>query len=145
VTLLLTKEEGTKIMAKQWDSHEIFHMMNQIYKQVLERSILNADGNSTDSYLIFYSEKLRCGEMSVRDVVRALGLSQEYAQRFIIPNTNANAVRFCYKHFLAREPEEKGLTYWTQQSMNGDWSVVIKGLVDSDEYTERFGNDTDPE
>ena len=132
-------------MARQWDSHEVLNLVNQIYQQVLERSVLNADGNSTDTGSMFYSDKLLRGEMSIRDVVRALGLSQEYAQRFIIPNTNANAVRFCYKHFLAREPEEKGLTYWTQQSMNGDWSVVIKGLVDSDEYTERFGNDTVPE
>jgi phycobilisome linker polypeptide/uncharacterized protein DUF4214 len=132
-------------MAKQWDSHVILHLVNHIYQQVLERTVLNADGNSTDSDMMYYANKLRCGEMSVRDVVRALGLSQEYAQRFIIPNTNANAVRFCYKHFLAREPEEKGLNYWTQQSMIGGWPVVILGLVDSDEYTERFGNDTVPE
>jgi len=139
------KEDGIKIMAKQWDSYEVLHLVNQIYQQVLERSILNADGNSTDSGLMYYSDKLRRGEMSIRDVVRVLGLSQEYSQRFIIPNTNANAVRFCYKHFLAREPEEKGLTYWTQQSMIGEWPVVIKGLVDSDEYTERFGDDVVPQ
>ena len=132
-------------MAKQWDSREIPYLVNQIYQQVLERSVLIADGNSTDSDMMYYANKLRCGEMSVRDVVRALGLSQEYAQRFIIPNTNANAVRFCYKHFLAREPEEKGLNYWTQQSMIAGWPVVILGLVDSDEYTERFGDDTVPE
>jgi len=132
-------------MAKQWDSHEVLHLVDQIYQQVLERSILNADGNSTDSGLMYYSDKLRRGEMSIRDVVRVLGLSQEHSQRFIIPNTNANAVRFCYKHFLAREPEEKGLTYWTQQSMIGEWPVVIKGLVDSDEYTERFGDDVVPQ
>lgn len=132
-------------MAKQWDSHEAAHLVNQIYQQVLERSILKADEESTDSGLMYYSDKLRRGEMSIRDVVRDLGLSQEYAQRFIIPNTNANAVRFCYKHFLAREPEAKGLHYWIQQSMISDWSVVIKGLVDSDEYTERFGNDAVPQ
>ena len=132
-------------MAKQWDSHEVPYLVSQIYQQVLERSVLIADGNSTDSDMMYYANKLRCGEMSVRDVVRALGLSQEYAQRFIIPNTNANAVRFCYKHFLAREPEEKGLNYWTQQSMVGGWSVVVKGLIDSDEYTERFGDDAIPQ
>ncbi len=132
-------------MAKQWDSHKVLHLVNQIYQQVLERNVLNTDGSSTDSGLMYYSDKLRRGEMSIRDVVRVLGLSQEYAQRFIIPNTNANAVRFCYKHFLAREPEEKGLTYWTQQSMTDEWPVVIKGLVDSDEYTERFGNDAVPQ
>jgi Phycobilisome Linker polypeptide/Domain of unknown function (DUF4214) len=132
-------------MAKQWDSHEVLHLVNQIYQQVLERGVLRADGNSVDSSLMHYCDKLRRGEMSVRDVVRALGLSQEYAQRFIIPNTNANAVRFCYKHFLAREAEEKGLNYWAQQSMIGGWPVVIKGLVDSDEYTERFGNDAVPQ
>jgi Phycobilisome Linker polypeptide/Domain of unknown function (DUF4214) len=132
-------------MAKQWDSREVPHLVNQIYQQVLERSVLNADGSSTDSGLIYHSDKLCCGEMSVRDVVRALGLSQEYAQRFIIPNTGANAVRLCYKHFLAREPEEKGLNYWTQQSMTSEWPVVIKGLVDSDEYMERFGEDIIPQ
>jgi hypothetical protein len=132
-------------MARQWDSHEVLYLVDQIYLQVLERRILNADGNSTDSDLMYYSDKLCRGEMSVRDVVRALGLSQEYAQRFIISNTNANAVRFCYKHFLAREPEEKGLNYWMQQSLIGEWPVVIKGLVDSDEYTERFGDDVVPQ
>ena len=138
-------EDGTKIMARQWDSHEVLHLVKQIYQQVLERTVVNADGSSTDSGLMYYSDKLCRGEMSVRDVVRALGLSQEYAQRFVIPYTNADAVRLCYKHFLAREPEEKGLNYWTQQSMVGGWSLVVKGLIDSDEYTERFGDDAIPQ
>ena len=132
-------------MAKQWDSHEVPYLVSQIYQQILERGILNADGGNTDADLMYYGDKLHRGEMSVRDVVRALGLSQEYAQRFIIPNTGANAVRLCYKHFLAREPEEKGLNYWTQQSITGEWAVVIKGLVDSDEYMERFGEDIIPQ
>ena len=132
-------------MAKQWDSHEVLHLVDQIYQQVLERSILNADGNSTDSGLMYYSDKLRRGEMSIRDVVRALGLSQEYAQRFIIPNTNANAVRFCYKHFLAREPEQEGLDYWTRQAESqAGWPSLIRNLIDSDEYTRRFGDDNVP-
>jgi len=132
-------------MAKQWDSHEVPYLVSQIYQQVLERGILNADGGNTDADLMYYGDKLHLGEMSARDVVRALGLSQEYAQRFVIPYTNADAVRLCYKHFLAREPEEKGLNYWTQQSMVGGWSVVVKGLIDSDEYTERFGDDAIPQ
>lgn len=132
-------------MAKQWDSHEVPYLVSQIYQQVLERGILNADGGNTDADLMYYGDKLHLGEMSARDVVRALGLSQEYAQRFVIPYTNADAVRLCYKHFLAREPEEKGLNYWTQQSMVGGWSLVVKGLIDSDEYTERFGDDAIPQ
>ncbi len=132
-------------MAKQWDSHEVPYLVSQIYQQILERGILNADGGNTDADLMYYGDKLHRGEMSVRDVVRALGLSQEYAQRFVIPYTNADAVRLCYKHFMAREPEEKGLNYWTQQSMVGGWSVVVKGLIDSDEYTERFGDDAIPQ
>jgi phycobilisome core-membrane linker protein len=140
------KKGWVDIMPKQWDSHEVPQLVDRIYRQVLERSILNPDGSSTDSGLMYYGEKLQSGEMSVRNVVRALGLSQEYQQRFIIPNVDQDGVKLCYKHFLAREPETEGLNYWTKlaETESAGWPAVINGLINSEEYTRRFGDDSVP-
>ena len=83
--------------------------------------------------------------MTVREIVKELGLSQEHRDRFLTPNTDTDAVKVCYKHFLARAPDAQGLQYWTQQAESqAGWPSLIRNLIDSEEYTRRFGDDTVP-
>ena len=83
--------------------------------------------------------------MTVREIVKELGLSQEHRDRFLTPNTDTDAVKVCYKHFLARAPDAQGLQYWTQQAESqAGWPSLIRNLIDSEEYSRRFGDDTVP-
>jgi len=43
--------------------------------------------------------------LSIREIVRAFGHSEEYQQRFVSAVSGEEAARLCYKHFLDREPE----------------------------------------
>lgn len=126
-------------MAKQWASNEVPQLVDSIYKRVLERG-----GDASGSK--YYGDKLSSGEMSVRDVVRMLGSSEEHHRLFVTPNAPHDGVKACYKHFLARDPEPEGSNYWTAlvDKETDPWPLVINGIIDSEEYTRRFGDDTVP-
>src|SRR5437764_12897479 len=96
-------------MPTQFNPTDIPGIITRIYQQVLERQ--PDQGGET-----YYSSKLNLGEMTVRDIVKELGLSQEHRDRFLTPNTDTDAVNVCYKHFLAREPEAQRLQYSTHQA-----------------------------
>ena len=122
---------------KQWDITAVPDLVKQIYNQVLERDPDNVG-------LISYGCALNRGESSVRDVVGAIGLSQEYADRFITPNTIADGVKLCYNHFLARDADPDGLASQEQLALAQGMDAVITGMIGGDEYTQRFGDDTTP-
>jgi phycocyanin-associated rod linker protein len=45
---------------------------------------------------------LQQGQITVRDFVRALGLSETYRQKFFYPNSQVRLIELNYKHFLGR-------------------------------------------
>ena len=124
-------------IAKAWDVIILPVVLNQLYQQVLERQVDPVG-------LIGWGCMLSRGEQSMRDIVRNIGYSQEYHDRFIAPLTTADAVRACYRHFLARDAEPAGLQYWEAIATQQGFLPVIDGIVGSDEYTNKFGNDQVP-
>jgi len=133
-------------MAKHWDVAQVSALVNQIYNQVMGRGVLDNNGSITDpSGLFAFGCALRDGNMSVRDTVRSLGLSQEYFNRFIVPLTVADGINQCYVHFLGRQADQGGLQNYEQGIRNGGgFNAVINSLIDSDEYTKKFGADVVP-
>ena len=125
-------------MVKAWGTNVLPGILNQLYQQLLERQ---PDPNG----FIFWGCILSRGDQSVREVVKLFGHSQEYQNRFIAPLTRTDAVRACYRHFLAREAEPGGLQFWEGVAAQQGFSPVIDGIVDSDEYTNRFGDDQVPQ
>jgi Phycobilisome Linker polypeptide/Domain of unknown function (DUF4214) len=124
-------------MPKHWDFQEIPALVKQLFNQVLER-------DPDTPGLIAYGSVLSRGEWSVRDAVRSMGLSDEYRDKFITPLTTADAIRKCYKHFLAREADLPGLEAWEIFAVANGFRKVIDSFADCDEYSERFGNDQVP-
>jgi phycobilisome core-membrane linker protein len=131
------KREGSEDMPKKWDLHEVPAVVHQLYRQVLDRE-------PDESGLVAYGRVLSEGEWSVRDAVRAMGHSDEYKQRFVIPFTIEDAVKACFRHFFAREADLPGLRAWEAEAVKHGIDVVVDGLVNSPEYSNRFGNDTVP-
>ena len=125
-------------MAKQWDPAEAAQATRAIYRRVLERE-------PDDSGLIVHSSILNHGELSVREVVLAIGKSDEYRNRMVVPLTLRDAAKAMYRHFLAREAE-------SETAVDGHAGVIaaagfraaVDGFLESEEYRNRFGEDTVP-
>lgn len=93
----------------------------------------------------FLESQLRNRAISVRDFIRGLGKSEVYREQIAELNSNYRIVDLTFKRFLGRA------SYSKQEQIT--WSIVIatKGLhgfidavVDSDEYTQNFGDDIVP-
>lgn len=93
----------------------------------------------------FLESQLRNGQITVRDFVRGLLLSETYNNSFYSKNSNYRFVEQCVQRVLGRD------IYNEQEKIA--WSIVIatKGkegfidqLLDSEEYMENFGYDILP-
>ena len=93
----------------------------------------------------FLESQLRNGQITVRDFIRGLLLSQTFKNSFYEKNSNYRFVEQCVQRVLGRD------VYSEREKIT--WSIVVatKGregfidqLLDSDEYMESFGYDTVP-
>ena len=94
---------------------------------------------------IFLESQLRSGQITVRDFIRGLCLSDTFKRSFFNLNSNYKVVRHLVEKVLGRKTHGK--------SEEIAWSIVIatKGvegmvdaLLDSEEYLSAFGYDTVP-
>ena len=108
-----------------------------VYRQVLKRE---ADPSGAQYYVQF----LVNGTSTVRDLVRELVLSKEWKSTFIDGRNVSEIVIALYSCVLARAPDTGGWDDFMAWSPRGDWSSVLEGFVNSEEYTGRFGNDSVP-
>lgn len=93
----------------------------------------------------FLESQLRSGQITVRDFIRGLVLSDTFKRSFYNLNSNYRFVEQCVQRVLGRD------VYSEREKIA--WSIVvatkgIKGfvddLLDSDEYLDNFGYDTLP-
>jgi phycobilisome rod-core linker protein len=93
----------------------------------------------------FLESQLRNGQITVRDFIRGLLLSETFKNSFYEKNSNYRFVEHCVQKVLGRD------VYSEREKIA--WSIVVatKGirgfvdqLLDSDEYLENFGYDTVP-
>ena len=89
--------------------------------------------------------QLRFGQITVRDFIRGLAISETFRSRNYEPSNNYRFVRMCVQRILGRE------VYGDREQYA--WSIVlatkglrgfIDALLDSEEYLENFGDDTVP-
>lgn len=107
-------------------------IVRQVYQKVLERG-------ADDSGLVTYSGKLSGGGWCIVQVVQDLGVSAEYADRFIKNQTPRQAVVLMYRHFLLREPESEQVINQHVNDMNGKgWQAKVLDFVKSPEAQKRW-------
>ena len=122
------------------DSSEIDDLINAAYRQVFNEQQMIAANRQRP-----LESQLRNGQITVRDFIRGLVLSDSFRRRNYEPNNNYRFAQMCIQRLLGREVynEEEKLA----------WSIVIatkglQGFVDdllnSDEYLSNFGYDTVP-
>ncbi len=125
----------TVALAQQPCTTDARHVVNELYRHMLERS---ADPSSAA-----WVEKLQNGS-TVRDLVREIAKSQEHAQRFYNPGegtvAHERAVATLYRHILGRQPDQAGLSAFTNTAMANGLGAVVDAIVNSTEYNQTFGD-----
>ena len=111
------------------------------YRQVFERDIQRA-------YSLGISDlesKVKNGEISMKEFIRRLGHSPLYAKNFYAPYVNSRVVELALRHFLGRglSSREEFQKYFSIVS-NGGLTALVDAIVDSQEYSDYFGEETVP-
>ena len=88
----------------------------------------------------FLESQLRNGQITVRDFVRGLLLSETFDNSFYQKNNNYRFVEQCIQRALGRDPyNEREKIAWSILIGTKGKEGFIDALLDSDEYMENFG------
>jgi phycobilisome core-membrane linker protein len=111
------------------------------YRQIFERDITRAYSQSI-SYL--ESQVKNC-DISMKEFVRRICKSPLYRKQFFEPFINSRALELAFRHILGRGPSsrEEVQNYFSIVS-SGGLSALVDALVDSQEYSDYFGEETVP-
>jgi phycobilisome core-membrane linker protein len=85
------------------------------------------------------------GDISMKEFVRRLAKSPLYRKQFFEPFINSRALELAFRHILGRGPSsrEEVQKYFSIVS-SGGLSALVDALVDSQEYSDYFGEETVP-
>lgn len=131
-------QSGIFSMETVFDSGDLANLIEAAYRQIFFHAFKSDREPSLES-------QLRNGQISVRQFIRGLLLSETYTRAFYGMNSNYRCVEQTVRRVLGRD------VYGKDEKIS--WAVVIasKGMIgfvdtllDSDEYLENFGDDIVP-
>lgn len=111
------------------------------YRQIFERDIIRAYSLNVSDL----ESKVKNGEISMKEFVRRMGKSPLYRKQFYEPFVNSRVVELAARHFLGRglsSPEE--FTKYFDIISKGGLAALVDAMVDSQEYSDYFGEETVP-
>ncbi len=89
--------------------------------------------------------RLANGSITVRDFIRELAKTERFYNVVVSVNDNYRLVEICLKRFLGRAPyNEAEKIAWSIKIGTLGFHGFVDALVDSDEYTQAFGDYTVP-
>jgi phycobilisome core-membrane linker protein len=111
------------------------------YRQLFERDITRAYSQSISDL----ESKVKNGEISMKGFVRRMCKSPLYRHQFVEPFINSRALELAFRHILGRGPSsrEEVQKYFIILS-DGGWNKFVDALVDCNEYSDYFGEETVP-
>jgi phycobilisome core-membrane linker protein len=129
------------VMKPGLSASEKISVVKAAYRQVFERDITRAYSQSV-SYL---ESQVKNGDISMKEFVRRLAKSPLYRKQFFEPFINSRALELAFRHILGRGPSsrEEVQKYFSIVS-SGGLSALVDALVDSQEYSDYFGEETVP-
>lgn len=128
----------------QWSfggsEQELELVISALYKQVL------GNAHVMDSERLIVAEsKLRSGQFTIREFVRALAKSDLYKSRFVDNSPRYRSHEVNFKHLLGRAPDNYDEARFHSDMLdNHGYDADIDAYIDSDEYQAAFGEDTVP-
>jgi phycobilisome core-membrane linker protein len=129
------------VMKTGLSTSEKNEIIRAAYRQVFERDVTKAYSLSISDL----ESKVKNGEISMKEFVRRLGKSPLYRKQFYEPFINSRALELAFRHFLGRGPSsrEEVQRYFSIVSTGG-LPALVNALVDSQEYSDYFGEETVP-
>ena len=129
------------VMTTGLSESEKSSIIKAAYRQIFERDITRAYSQSISDL----ESKVKNGDISMKEFVRRLGKSPLYRKQFFEPFINSRALELAFRHFLGRGPSsrEEVQKYFSIVS-SGGLAALIDALVDSQEYSDYFGEETVP-
>ncbi|NJM71093.1 MAG: photosystem I reaction center subunit XII [Scytonema sp. RU_4_4] len=83
---------------------------------------------------------LRGGDITVRDFVRALAMSELYRQKFFYATSQTRFIELNYKHLLGRAPyDQSEISEHVNLYIKRGYEAEINSYLDSQEYQDHFG------
>lgn len=129
------------VMKPGLSSVEKQDVVKAAYRQVFERDIIRAYSLGVSDL----ESKVKNNEISMKEFIRRLGKSPLYRKQFYQPFVNSRVVELAARHFLGRglsSPEEFS-KYFSIVSKGG-LPALVDAMVDSQEYSDYFGEETVP-
>lgn len=127
-------------LRSNWTEPDVQAVIQAAYRQVLGNEHLMQREHLTSAESL-----LRQGQITVRDFVRAIALSELYRTKFLYPNSQTRFIELNCKHLLGRAPnDESEIAYHVDLYHREGYEAEINSYLDSQEYQENFGNNTVP-
>lgn len=121
---------------------QMIQVLRAIYRQLFERD-LNTFSIGDEFYNL--EKAFISKDLSVRQVVEALGSSSLYRKEFYNPYPNTRVIELGTKHFLGRAPSNQAeIRYYNQILASQGLFYFISVLVNSKEYGAVFGDSVVP-
>lgn len=133
--------DGTCVeLRPDWTETDLQAIFSAAYRQVLGNEYIMKAERLTSAESL-----LRQGNITVRDFVRAIALSELYKKKFFYPNNNQRFVELNFKHILGRPPhDEAELAYHTRLVEDEGYDAEINSYFESQEYEQKFGDNIVP-
>lgn len=127
-------------LRQNWTEDDVQAVIRAAYRQVLGNDYVMASERLTSAESL-----LRQGQISVRDFVRTIALSDLYSEKFFQSNSQVRFVELNYKHLLGRAPyDEAEISYHVDLYNTQGYAAEISSYLDSVEYRESFGDSVVP-
>ena len=121
-------------------TEEIDIVIRAVYRQVLGNAYV-----MESERLPIPESQLKQGDISVREFVRQVALSELYRSRFFDNNPRYRSIELNFKHLLGRAPESyEEMNTHSQILDEGGYEAEINSYLDSDEYIQYFGDNIVP-
>lgn len=123
-----------------WVKEDAEAVIHAAYRQVFGNQYIMASERNTSAESL-----LRQGEISVRDFVRALALSDLYRDKFFLSGPQNRFIELNYKHLLGRAPySQDEIAFHTDLYNTHGYTAEINSYIDSAEYRDSFGDSVVP-
>lgn len=123
-----------------WSNEDAKVAIRAAYRQVLGNEHIMACERLTSA------ESLLCnGSITVREFVRAIAKSELYKTKFFYSNYHPRSIELNFKHLLGRAPyDESEIIEHLDRYQNEGFEADIDSYIDSEEYTQNFGDNVVP-
>jgi phycocyanin-associated rod linker protein len=119
-----------------WTAEDVQAVIHAAYRQVFGNDHLMQSERLTSAESL-----LQQGNITVRDFIRTLALSELYRQKFFHSTPQVRFIELNYKHLLGRAPyDETEIAYHVDLYTQEGYVAEINSYIDSQEYQENFGD-----